>query len=460
MHEQADDELTWNSTYVEDEHADKVVLKSGLGVVRSGKDKLKCQIEATLYYQPYPRIEFRCVCVENLANALDIMLNATQIKFVDAYLDVLVLSQVPDIDENGRYCVTYVQKTMAIVKGTDKTNVDELRLHIYNFEQFFSHRFHFLKQGSRRTRLDYVRLQYKEFDIEMRHVLKSTEQTQKMKNSVGFGITHHVKITHQTGKAFCPHDVLRHTKALGLTLSFLRGSLNVVPLISGLKNGELVYESWAVPLERWQYYQNIFDVWTHPDGGTNYIEELFPKFTQYIDSSNDDSWQEYEFLRRVVVTYNQANVSTYVPNSIILVQVAFETIAYQYLVERNKYMSKEGYTSLKYEADKFRLLFGYLGISADVSNYSTDLAQKLSKSGKTKYDIARLLTEMRNSYIHADNVQSKNNALEGDDALQYLSVLLHILELTILAVIGYQGYYRNRLKNPHPGEIERVPWAK
>ncbi len=457
---QADNNQLFNAEYVENEQADHVKLKTAVGYVRSEKNKIKCQIFATLYYQPHPSIQFRCVSVDANAYNWKIMQDATEIKFADAYFDVLVLSQVPDIDENGRYCVTYVQKTMAIVQGTDTTNVDELRLHIYNFEQFFSHRFHFVKQGSSSTRLDCVRLQYKEFDIEMRHVLKSTEQTQKMKNSVGFGITHLVKITHQTGKAFCPHDVLRHTKALGLTLSFLRGSLNFVPLISGHKNGELVYESWTVPLERWHNYQNIFDVWTHPDGDTNYIEELFPKFTQYIDSLNDDSWQDYEFLRRAVVTYNQANVSTYVPNSIILVQVAFETIAYQYIVERTKYMSKEGYTSLKYEADKFRLLFGYLGISADVSNYSTELAQKLSKSGKTKYDIPRLLTEMRNSYIHADNSQSKNNALEDDETFQYLSVFLYVLELTILAVIGYDGYHRNRLRNTAPGTVERVPWAK
>ena len=457
---QEDNNQLFNATYIEDEQADRVVLKSALGYVRSGKKKIKCQIVATLYYQPHPRIEFQCVCAEVVVSAWSIMQNATQIKFMDAYFDVLVLSQVPDFDESGRYCVTYVQKTTAIVLGTDTTNVDELRLHIYNFERFFSHRFLFVKQGSSSTRLDYVRLQYKEFDIEMRHVLKSTEQTQKMKNSVGFGITHLVKITHQTSKTFCPHDALRHTKALGLTLSFLRGSLNFVPLISGHKNGELVYESWTVPLARWHNDQNIFDVWTHPDGDTNYIEQLFPKFTQYIDALDDDSWQDYEFLHRVVVTYNQANTSIYIPNSIILVQVAFETIAYQYIVERTKYVSKEGYTSLKYEADKFRLLFGYLSISADVSTYSTELAQKLSKSGKTKYDIPRLLTEMRNAYIHADNSQSKNNALEGDDTLQYLQVLLYVLELTILAVIGYDGYHRNRLRNTAPGTVERVPWAK
>lgn len=460
MHEQADDELTWNSTYVEDEHADKVVLKSGLGVVRSGKDKLKCQIEATLYYQPYPRIEFRCVCVETCANAPDIMLTATQMKFTDEYFDVTVMSGCPEIDDNDQLCARYVLKTSSTVLGKDSTQVDELRLHIYNFEQFLSNRIYIVEQGRRISRLDYVRPCASGFEIEMRHVLKSTEQKAKMQNVVGFGMTHVAKITHSSGTEFCVKDALCHINAFGLTLSFLRGSFNFPSLISGYKAGGLVYESWSFPFERWHNHHNSFDVWSHPDQNTHYIDEIFAKFIEYIDTPNEDSNQNYKFLQRIIVTYVQANMSRYIPNSYILVQVAFETIAYQFIVERNKYMSKVGYTSLKYEADKFRLLFGYLGISADVSNYSTDLAQKLSKSGKTKYDIPRLLTEMRNSYIHADNLQSKNNALEGDDALQYLSVLLHILELTILAVIGYQGYYRNRLKNPRPGEVERVPWAK
>lgn len=450
----------FNATYVEDEQADHVVLKSALGYVRSGKKKVQCLITATLYYQPHPNIQFECVSVDANVDDWKIMQNATQIKFADAYFDVLLLSQVPGIDEDGRYCVTYAQKTNAIVQGTDTTHVDELRLHIYNFEQFFSHRFHFTKEGSMSTRLDYVRLYYKEFDIDMKHVLKSIEQTRKLKNSVGFGITHVAKITHETGKEFYPSDVERHIKALGLMLSFLRGSLNFVPLISGYHNGNLVYESWNVPLARWNNQHNIFDVWTHPDGNTNYIEELFPKITQYIDASDDNSWRDYEFLNRVIVTYNQANMSRYIPNSIILVQVALEIIAYQYLVIRTQYISKEGYTSLKYESDKFRLLFGYLGISADVSTYSTVLAKKLSKSGKAKYDIPWLLTEMRNAYIHADNSKSKNNALDGDDTLQYLQVLLYVLELTILAVVGYNGHHRNRLKNAVPGTVERVPWAK
>jgi hypothetical protein len=38
--------------------------------------------------------------------------------------------------------------------------------------------------------------------------------------------------------------------------------------------------------------------------------------------------------------------------------------------------------------------------------------------------------------------------------------MILITDLNILAIIEYQGYYRNRLKNPHPGEVERVPWAK
>lgn len=455
-----DNTQLFNATYVENESADCVELKSAGGYVRSGKNKLQCQITATLYYQPYPRIEYVCVCHAQFDGAWEIMQNATKIKIADEYFDVLLLSHVPDVDGIGQSRATYVQKTTAIVLGTCKTRLTELRLHIYNFEQFFSHRFYFVKEGSRNARLDYIRLRYKDFYIEMRHVLKSTEQTQKLKNSVGFGITHVAKISHETGKEFCPSDVERHIKALGLTLSFLRGSLNFVPLISGYHNGNLVYESWDVPLARWDNQHNIFDVLIHPDGNTNYIEELFTKFTQYIDTSDDNSWSDYEFLNRVIVTYNQANMSRYIPNSIILVQVALETIAYQYLVLRNQHISKDGYTSLKYESDKFRLLFGYLGISADMSTYSAVLAKKLSNSGKAKYDIPWLLTEMRNAYIHADNSKSKNNALEGDDALQYLQIFLYVLELTILAIIGYSGYHRNRLKNPLPGIVERVPWAK
>lgn len=181
---------------------------------------------------------------------------------------------------------------------------------------------------------------------------------------------------------------------------------------------------------------------------TNQIVELFPCFTRTM---KNETWNKP--LHQAIYWYLNANDSHRgIDAGIILIQAAIELVAYTYTVSDKRLLSPKGFKDLR-ASDKMRLLLGSLGIPTDIPHACTEMQSQTTLNGRQRWDgIAFAFTDIRNTLVHPEAANKERASTCYYDAWR---AGLWILELSILAVCGYRGCYRNRLTN----EVEQVPWT-
>jgi hypothetical protein len=163
-----------------------------------------------------------------------------------------------------------------------------------------------------------------------------------------------------------------------------------------------------------------------------------------------------DFLAEVIgvaiewyVKANRNNVSE-VKEQIIFCQTALELLAWAYIVEYKKYYSTKSFSNLDSASERLHMLLIKLRIGAGMPLGVPDLLQCCGN-----VDGPRALTEIRNAIIHPR--KSKRDKLRDvpDQAMyQALRLGLWYLELILLRLLGYNGYYYNRLTYGY----RNVPW--
>ena len=137
---------------------------------------------------------------------------------------------------------------------------------------------------------------------------------------------------------------------------------------------------------------------------------------------------------------------------------ALETLGWAILVVQEKWLTGDrhpnrgrgGYERLV-AADRLRLLLRWAGFSTDTpASFPNMTARATEKNGKE--DNAELIAWTRNRVVHPD----KHDQLPDGLSSEAWMVAMWYTELTILKLLGYSGYYRNRL---NAETVERVPWA-
>ena len=263
----------------------------------------------------------------------------------------------------------------------------------------------------------------------------------RIKEEGGCQLTHVVKLERDDGKTFSVEDAKQQILMLTEYLSFVKGSsIWVVCDVGFDANGNRVWESWCAP--------RLGDpTYSWPDWfRAKQVEELFPLFVTRWNQS--EAWRDC--LRHAIYWYNQANTGSGQPgidSALILVQAALELLSHHRMVVDRVMISSDGFRKLN-ASDKLRMLLSGLGIPIDIPTSMPKIRDVARRHHWC--DAPHAVTEIRNALVHPE----RKNRTDGC-YFEAWKLSLWYLELSILAMCGYEGSYRSRLNR---GRVEDVPW--
>ncbi|NYT25004.1 hypothetical protein H0A73_15505 [Alcaligenaceae bacterium] len=272
----------------------------------------------------------------------------------------------------------------------------------------------------------------------------------RIKAEGGCFLTHMVKLERKDGKLFSGDDASEQCHRLSNFLSFTKGGKCTPVCGVGFDAaGEKTWETFASPHAVKPPYS-----WFNPFKASQ-AERLFPLFVKRWQQSEE--WRDC--LRSSIYWYVQANTNGGSPGidaAIILAQSALERLAYHYLVVDRKMISGKGFDDLR-ASDRLRMLFTVCGIPNEITDTTPDIRQANDTFRKESkwLDAPHAITDIRNSLVHPVSKKKVH-----DCYVDAWKLSLWYLELSVLALCGYDDTYTSRLTAKYVTESEIVPWGK
>jgi hypothetical protein len=267
------------------------------------------------------------------------------------------------------------------------------------------------------------------------------EAWDRIREEGGCQLTHVAKVERDDGSIFLVEDAKQQIMMLTQFLSLVKGSSIWAVCDVGLDaNGSRVWESWCAPRLGDPPYS--WPDWFRGDQ----VEGLFPLFVTRWNQS--EAWRDC--LRHAIYWYTQANTGSGQPgidSALILVQAALERLSHHRMVVDRVMISSDGFRKLN-ASDKLRMLLSGLGIPIEIPTSTP----KIRDAARRRHwcDAPHAVTEIRNALVHPERKERTAGCY-----FEAWQLSLWYLELSILAMCGYEGSYRSRL---NLGRVEDVPW--
>lgn len=185
--------------------------------------------------------------------------------------------------------------------------------------------------------------------------------------------------------------------------------------------------------------------------------ELNRLFSGFVERRLDPAWQAP--LRRALRWYVEANSSgTAHETRLVLGQVALELLAWLELVVTRQRHSRSDFKRLS-AAGRIRSLFHQLHIPCGMPSHFAEL-QSLQEGDA--FDGPGVVARLRNTLVHAgEKNPAPIKSVSGEQLWQAGQLTLQYVELSLLALCGYQGKYAQRGWRGWKGEDEvLVPWEQ
>lgn len=332
--------------------------------------------------------------------------------------------------------------------GDDTTLMNRVVFHLFNFPEFIGTRGSTEIDGSATCSIWHIDLEYDGWEIELKSLTSTSQNTKKIKSEGGYYLTHVGCVRKKDASEFTGKEANEILGAIRYFLSFSIGCwCNPVCNVGFDKNEARVWESWTSPKGGRKTATSWFD---HHHG--EQLAELFPLF---MKKWTDNTW--HDTLGEIIYLYLSANDSSRgIDIGIIVAQAALERFSFEYSVNDRQLISSEGFKKL-WASDQYRLLFSSLHLPLVIPN-ETDRLLAQSKQNNCKWlDSPMALTEIRNSLVHPD--PTKRGKAKNDAIYDAWKLSLWYIELGILAICGYNGSYGNRLQQQRwVGQVDQVPW--
>ena len=269
---------------------------------------------------------------------------------------------------------------------------------------------------------------------------------ERIRDEGGCFLTHVAKLERKDGEPFSWEDAREQRLLLANFLSFTKGGWCSTVCEVGLDAaGEKTWEAFASPR-----LSDPPDSWFNPFKASQ-AELLFPLFAKRWQQSEE--WKNC--LRSAIYWYLQANTSGGSPGidaAIILAQSALERLAYHHLVVDKKMLLPEGIDRLK-ASDRLRQLFSSLNIPIGIDAATPDIQKGASRFEWV--DAPHAITDIRNELVHPVRRKQVNGCI-----VDAWKLSLWYLELSVLALCGYDDTYTSRLTAEYVTQSEKVPWGK
>lgn len=274
----------------------------------------------------------------------------------------------------------------------------------------------------------------------------SKEVFDRLKRSNGFEVTHVGKIQRIDKQQVMLQEIEGLLDKIVWILSFAAGREVGINHIFYYSKDEINITHYRTPrIDTWKKNNNWF-----PEKSARSLECVLTRFLNLMESKY---WERQ--IRLLLSSYFDGLGPSYVEHKIIIIQTALETLSYAYLVEEARKLSENEFKRYGFLASKkIKRLLTEFNI-----NYSIkDIADLRELSSDFK-DGPHLFTSIRNQIAHP----RKNPKNLNPDELYYVwRIGIVYLELSMLAIAGYDEEYKNLLLEPgFEAEMTRqVPWAK
>ena len=267
-----------------------------------------------------------------------------------------------------------------------------------------------------------------------------------MRERGGYAVTHTGKLARRDGRPFAFARSEQFLTCLTWCLWFCRGSGASVFLPVGFdKDNRALWSRWAAPHTdplpdgHWHWFDEAY--------GAQQLTSVLPLF---FERWSDPAWQNA--LTLAIRYYIDAALGT-LQRNVILAQVALESLAFTHLVTSSKQLQAKQFTSPV--SRHIRHFLGDLGISTTIPRSFSGLRAVRANS---PWDGPAAIAWLRNDIVHAAN--HKVHGRRWQLWYQGWRLSMWYLELAVLAVLKYEGCYRNRISGePMTGAVEPVPWA-
>lgn len=426
-----------------------VVLLRGGAEVRIRDDLFSGEAELVLRFSPAPRLVFHAkISMPEGKKFLSLFGDSIESSFLfngknivgfqgawKASADVLDLNWHPE------------SEPVALCDMESKTSVAAI-FHLFNFPDFRGG----LHQDAAPSGCALLVLESEEWKISLQELPEGAtrEAWNRIKSEGGCFLTHVVKMERKDGEPFSGEDAREQCYLLANFLSFVKGG-RCWPVCGAGFNavGEKTWETFASPRISSPPYS-----WFNPFMASQ-AEILFPLFAKRWQESEE--WKDC--LRSAIYWYTQANTSGGSPGidaGIILAQSALERLAYHYLVVDRQMISGRGFDDLR-ASDRLRMLFSICGIPNEIPDAAPDIRRTNNTFRKESkwMDVPHAITDIRNSLVHPVSKKKVR-----DCYVDAWKLSLWYLELSVLALCGYDGTYTSRLTAKYVTESETVPWGK
>ena len=413
-------------------------------------ERFQAKAELQLRFIPKPRVIFHARA--NGASSWQsyaALVNRTSLSFsfngqnMDGFLGRFWSSMPGDILELEW---TPEKKPVCLGDMQCKTSISAT-FHIFNFPDFTGTQSQGIVRASESCQL--IGLETEVWRISLQSLPNNaTENAWKtIRDEEGCYLTHVAKLERKDGKLFSGAEASEQRDLLNHFLSFSAGYWCPTICEVGMdSNGETTWESFSSPhLDRTAYS------WFSPPDPQQ-LDRLFPVFALRWQQSAQ--WQRClrVAIRWYVETNTASNGRLYLDSAIILAQSALEQLAFQYLVIDRKMISPEGYDRLK-ASDRLRLLFTCLYLPIAIDDATPEILQ--AAPGLRWRDAAHALTDIRNELVHPSSKRVVAKCL-----FDAWTLSLWYLELSVLALCGYDDSYISRLSKSMWKHPENVPWIK
>lgn len=331
-----------------------------------------------------------------------------------------------------------------IVQGNGRA-LSHILFHVTNFHDIVSRPTALLEKNGRRHYIERIVFEADGWKITFDQLETTPSIVQSLNAQGGFGITHIVKLERLDGQTFTDIDALELLQIFTDFLSFARGFYICTGLVIGYDEHRN---------KTWEHWQNSSgNSWKSiaswcPKQEGKILGEVLPGFVNW--------WKSWaESAKQSLYWYLQASYDPLAEQAIVNVQIAFEMLTYVHFVELSG-MSKTKYRDNK-SIGNTRNLLAALNIPQIIPESGVLLNELREFALENDWsDGIRTINKMRNSITHPETSKRElfyNASSMTKIGAAYLS--LWYLELTFLAMFGYEKLYSNRLIESN---LQPVPW--
>ena len=272
----------------------------------------------------------------------------------------------------------------------------------------------------------------------------------KLHNIGGYALTYGGRIKKLKG-SISYGEAKEVLEAFSVFLSFVNGSQVNTLFHQGIFEGEIKWKGYKTYLVR-----SIVSTqtWLSEYLPTD-LNKLWVNF-HTVWRKNDD---EREALRTAINWYLEGlRGAGYIEGGIMMTQTALELLYNWLLIDTMKLMRGSDAANIS-AANKIRLLLAQLKVEPSVPSDFKELSQFVTSSNEIE-DAPDAIVQIRNAIVHAQlEKRKKLNSISSRTKYEALTVSLWYVELTILFILKYEGYYKSRV---HPMTVDenQVPWNR